>query len=95
MRYKRENQRERSKLIIDDKERMVHIHPSFRIIIMQKYKNEAESDIDHQFTGEAYAPFQNRLEKYMISLESLSENVNVGKEAETTMQRIKKIFTDE
>lgn len=57
MRYRKVQQKQQSKLIIDDRERMVNIHESFRIIIMQSYKNEYESDIDHQFTGEEYAPF--------------------------------------
>jgi hypothetical protein len=57
MRYRKVQQKQQSKLIIDDRERMVNIHESFRIIIMQSYKNEFESDIDHQFTGEEYAPF--------------------------------------
>lgn len=88
MRYKKENQKEKSKLIIDDRERMVHIHQSFRIIIIQSYKSELESDIDHQFAGEAYAPFQNRLEKYLISLDNLSEGKNVGDEAQEFMDKL-------
>lgn len=92
MRYKKENQKEKSKLIIDDRERMVIIHESFRIIIMQGFKSESESDTDHQFTGEAYAPFQNRLEKYMISLSSLNNGKNIGDSATNFMEKIENNF---
>lgn len=81
MRYKTENQKQKSKLIFDDKERVVHIGDNFRIIILQGYKNDVESDIDNQLTGEAYSPFQNRLEKYFISLTSLTGDNSIDEKA--------------
>lgn len=70
MRYKTIHKKEKSKLIYDDKERDVFIGEGFRCIILQNIDNKLD---DGQLLGEAYAPFQNRLEKYILNSESLLE----------------------
>lgn len=73
MRYKTVNEREKSKLIYDDKERDVFIGAGFRCIVIQEQNTALKKNSQTELSGESYAPFQNRLEKYIIDYKVLSK----------------------
>lgn len=63
MRYITRGNMEKSRLIYDDKQRDVYIGETFRCIVIQANNSRSASS---EYSGEAYAPFQNRLEKQFM-----------------------------
>ena len=70
MRYVSFGGKEHCKLIYNDSEKKVVIHPEFRLVVLQSQTLAATSDAGQSYShGDMSAPFQNRMEKYMVTFE--------------------------
>lgn len=72
MRYTKNAGREECKLIYDESETRVVIHPDFRLVVLQSLDSQQSSTGELSVLhGDSAAPFQNRMEKYMVTFDCL------------------------